>query len=34
MLAVAHRSGNTVAGLRAALDAGVDLVEADVHADW
>ena len=32
MLAVAHRSGNTVAGLRAALDAGVDLVEADVHA--
>src|SRR6187549_2725532 len=32
MLAVAHRSGNTVAGLRQALDAGVDLVEADVHA--
>jgi glycerophosphoryl diester phosphodiesterase len=32
MLAIAHRSGNTVAGLRAALDAGVDLVEADVHA--
>jgi glycerophosphoryl diester phosphodiesterase len=32
MLAVAHRSGNTVAGLREALDAGVDLVEADVHA--
>ena len=31
MLAIAHRSGNTVAGLRAALDAGVDLVEADVH---
>jgi glycerophosphoryl diester phosphodiesterase len=32
VLAVAHRSGNTVAGLRAALEAGVDLVEADVHA--
>lgn len=32
LLAVAHRSGNSVAGLRAALDAGVDLVEADVHS--
>jgi glycerophosphoryl diester phosphodiesterase len=32
LLAVAHRSGNTVAGLRDALHAGVDLVEADVHA--
>jgi glycerophosphoryl diester phosphodiesterase len=32
VLAIAHRSGNTVAGLRDALDAGVDLVEADVHA--
>lgn len=32
MLAIAHRSGNTLAGMRAALDAGVDLVEADVHA--
>lgn len=32
LLAVAHRSGNTLAGLREALDAGVDLVEADVHA--
>jgi glycerophosphoryl diester phosphodiesterase len=32
MLAIAHRSGNTVAGLRHALDAGVDLVEADIHA--
>jgi glycerophosphoryl diester phosphodiesterase len=32
VLAVAHRSGNTVAGLREALDLGVDLVEADVHA--
>jgi glycerophosphoryl diester phosphodiesterase len=31
MLAVAHRGGNTVAGLRAALDSGVDLVEADIH---
>jgi glycerophosphoryl diester phosphodiesterase len=31
MLAVAHRAGNTVAGLRAALAAGVDLVEADIH---
>ncbi|GLH97587.1 glycerophosphodiester phosphodiesterase [Phytohabitans aurantiacus] len=31
LLAVAHRAGNDVAGLRAALDAGVDLVEADVH---
>jgi len=31
LLAVAHRSGNSVAGLRAALDAGVDLVECDVH---
>ncbi|WP_213006877.1 glycerophosphodiester phosphodiesterase [Paractinoplanes toevensis] len=31
MLAVAHRAGNSVAGLRAALAAGVDLVEADVH---
>ncbi|MEV4642030.1 glycerophosphodiester phosphodiesterase [Actinoplanes sp. NPDC049548] len=31
MLAVAHRAGNTVAGLRAALTAGADLVEADVH---
>jgi glycerophosphoryl diester phosphodiesterase len=32
VLAIAHRSGNTVAGLREALDLGVDLVEADVHA--
>lgn len=32
MLAIAHRGGNTIAGMRAALDAGVDLVEADVHA--
>ncbi|MEH1128301.1 glycerophosphodiester phosphodiesterase [Micromonospora sp. CPCC 206061] len=31
LLAIAHRAGNDVAGLRAALDAGVDLVEADVH---
>jgi glycerophosphoryl diester phosphodiesterase len=32
MLAIAHRSGNTVAGLREALDVGADLVECDVHA--
>ena len=32
LLAIAHRSGNTLEGLRAALAAGVDLVEADVHA--
>ena len=31
LLGVAHRSGNSVAGLRAALETGVDLVEADVH---
>jgi glycerophosphoryl diester phosphodiesterase len=31
LLAVAHRAGNTLADLRAALAAGVDLVEADVH---
>ncbi|MBX6356426.1 MAG: glycerophosphodiester phosphodiesterase [Micromonosporaceae bacterium] len=31
MLAVAHRAGNDLADLRAALDAGVDLVEADIH---
>lgn len=31
LLAVAHRAGNDVTALRAALDAGVDLVEADVH---
>jgi glycerophosphoryl diester phosphodiesterase len=30
MLAIAHRAGNEPALLRAALDAGVDLVEADV----
>lgn len=32
LLTVAHRRGNTVAGLREALDLGVDLVECDVHA--
>ncbi len=32
LLTVAHRRGNTVTGLREALDCGVDLVEADVHA--
>ena len=31
MLAVAHRAGNTLAGLEAALASGVDLVEADIH---
>ena len=31
MLAIAHRAGNSLADLRTALDAGVDLVEADVH---
>jgi glycerophosphoryl diester phosphodiesterase len=31
LLAVAHRAGNSLADLRAALQAGVDLIEADVH---
>lgn len=31
-LAVAHRAGNSLAEFREAVDAGVDLVEADVHA--
>lgn len=31
LLAVAHRAGNDLADLRAALDAGVDLVEADLR---
>jgi glycerophosphoryl diester phosphodiesterase len=31
LLAIAHRRGNTVDGLRESLAAGVDLVEADVH---
>lgn len=31
LLAVAHRAGNDVAALRDALNAGVDLVEADIH---
>jgi hypothetical protein len=31
MLTIAHRAGNTAADLRVALDAGVDLVEADIH---
>jgi glycerophosphoryl diester phosphodiesterase len=30
-MAIAHRAGNDTTGLRAALDAGVDLVEADIH---
>ncbi|TCM50612.1 hypothetical protein [Kribbella sp. VKM Ac-2568] len=29
---VAHRAGNDLGSLRDALDAGADLVEADVHA--
>jgi glycerophosphoryl diester phosphodiesterase len=31
MLAIAHRGGNSLVDLRAALDLGVDLVEADIH---
>lgn len=31
-LAIAHRAGNDLGTLRAALDRGADLVEADVHA--
>lgn len=31
LLAVAHRAGNDPGTLRAALDSGADLVEADVH---
>ncbi|MDQ7904178.1 glycerophosphodiester phosphodiesterase [Phytohabitans sp. ZYX-F-186] len=31
LMAIAHRAGNDTQGLRAALDAGVDLVEADIH---
>ncbi|MFC5003994.1 glycerophosphodiester phosphodiesterase [Dactylosporangium cerinum] len=31
MIRIAHRAGNTLADLRDALDAGVDLVEADVR---
>ena len=30
-LAIAHRAGNDLTALRAALDLGVDLVEADVR---
>jgi glycerophosphoryl diester phosphodiesterase len=30
-MAIAHRAGNDAKGLRAALDSGVDLVEADIH---
>ena len=32
VLAVAHRAGNDLGHLRAALDLGVDVVEADVHS--
>lgn len=31
LLAVAHRAGNNIATLRAAMAAGVDLIEADIH---
>lgn len=31
VIRIAHRAGNSLADLRAALDAGVDLVEADVR---
>jgi glycerophosphoryl diester phosphodiesterase len=30
-LVVAHRAGNSLAGLRAAVDLGVDVIECDVH---
>lgn len=32
LVTIAHRRGNTVDGMRAALEMGVDLVECDVHA--
>lgn len=32
VLAIAHRAGNSLDALRAAADAGADVVEADVHA--
>lgn len=32
VLAVAHRAGNSLSRLRMAVDLGVDVVEADVHA--
>jgi glycerophosphoryl diester phosphodiesterase len=32
LLAVAHRAGNDLAALRAAVELGVDVLEADVHA--
>jgi glycerophosphoryl diester phosphodiesterase len=32
MLTIAHRAGNDLGTLRAALAAGVDLIEADVHS--
>jgi glycerophosphoryl diester phosphodiesterase len=31
VLAIAHRAGNTLAGLRAAKGLGVDVIECDVH---
>jgi len=30
-LAVAHRAGNSLAGLRAAIELGADVIEADIH---
>lgn len=32
MLAVAHRAGNSLTGLRAAAELGADVLEADVHS--
>ena len=32
LLAVAHRAGNSLAGLRTAVEVGADVIEADVHA--
>jgi glycerophosphoryl diester phosphodiesterase len=31
VLAIAHRAGNSLVGLRAALEVGADVIEADVH---
>jgi glycerophosphoryl diester phosphodiesterase len=31
LLTIAHRAGNNAADMHAALDAGVDMVEADIH---
>jgi glycerophosphoryl diester phosphodiesterase len=32
VLAIAHRAGNSLAALRAGIDVGADVLEADVHA--